>query len=74
MPEYIRLSDKIHDALEMAIEQDAVDTAHHLYNALETALTRKTGGAGFVEKRGDLDPHILDIIKAYKEFMKAHGK
>ncbi len=68
--QFHRLSDKVYEAFELALSQKALDTAHHLYNALETALTRNTGGANFVEKRGDVRPEILDAIKRYKEMTK----
>lgn len=68
---FVRLSDKIFDAFKVALEQDALETATHLYNALETSLTRKTGGLGFVEKRGDIRPDILDAIKEYKSKVSA---
>lgn len=67
---FVRLSDKIYEAFELALSQNALDTATHLYHALETALTRKTGGTGFVEKRGDIRPEILDAIKRYKTMIK----
>ena len=65
-PKFVRLSDKVFEAFKFALEQNALETATHLYNALETSLTRKTGGAGFVEKRGDISPEIIEAIKEYK--------
>ena len=63
---FVRLSDKIFEAFELALSQNALETATHLYNALETALTRKTGGPDFIEKRGDINPEMIDSIKEYK--------
>lgn len=69
-PKFVRLSDKIFEAFELALKQDAMETATHLYNALETSLTRKTGGPDFVEKRGDLRPEIIEAINEYRKRIK----
>lgn len=49
--EFKRLSDRILYALQLALEQKDLKIAEHLNDALETSLTRKTGGRGFVERR-----------------------
>ena len=49
--EHIRLSDKILDALELSLKQEDVQIAEQLVNALELAMTRKTGGREYVERR-----------------------
>lgn len=46
-----RLSDRILFALEQAIEQEDIQIAEILNNALEHAMTRKTGGGEFIERR-----------------------
>lgn len=46
-----RLSDRILFALELALEQQDLETAEILTRALEMSMTRKTGGGEFVERR-----------------------
>ncbi len=46
-----RLSDRILFAMELAIEQEDLETAEILNSALEMSMTRKTGGGDFVERR-----------------------
>jgi len=48
---HVRLSDKVLEALEMAIQQHDLDIAILLDHALEKAMTRNTGGGDFVERR-----------------------
>jgi len=48
---YSRLSDKVLEALELALEQDDGQLAGILSQALEMTLTRSAGGAGFQERR-----------------------
>jgi hypothetical protein len=48
---HLRLSDRILDALELAIVQNDLDIAILLDHALDKAMTRKTGGGEFVERR-----------------------
>jgi hypothetical protein len=55
-----RLSDKLLAAFDQACDQKLVAVAELLLRALETVLT-KEGGAGVVDKRGDLGP----VIAAY---------
>lgn len=50
-PSSQRLADHVLDALTLAVEQEDVDTAELLARALERAMTRKAGGAGFTERR-----------------------
>lgn len=47
-----RLSDRILSALNLALEQEDVSICDLLVRALELAMTRNTGGAAFIERRG----------------------
>ena len=58
---YIRLSDRILFALEMALDQKDVDISDNLVRALELAMTRNTGGGEFIERR-DYPPEIDDAL------------
>jgi hypothetical protein len=55
--EFIRLSDRILSALELALDQNDIKVAETLTKALEIAMTRKSGGGEFVERR-DYPPEI----------------
>lgn len=50
-PEEMRLGALILPALNLAIKQKDIAIAEMLARALEAAMTRKAGGAGFVERR-----------------------
>ena len=58
----IRLSDRILGALELALDQKDVLIAEGLLRVLELSVTRKAGGANFVERR-DYSPAIADAIQ-----------
>jgi hypothetical protein len=45
-----RLSDRIYEALDLALEREELEVAEHLARALEETLTR-FGGAGVVDHR-----------------------
>jgi hypothetical protein len=60
--EYARLSDSILKPLDLALNQKDVDIAEHLMRALEMAMTRNAGGAGFVERR-EYPPEIESAIE-----------
>lgn len=68
---FIRLSDRILFALEMALDQEDVELADALAKTLELAMTRNTGGGEFIERR-DYPPAMeaaldkLDEIKKQK--------
>lgn len=65
---FIRLSDRILFALEMALDQEDTELADSLAKALELAMTRNTGGGEFIERR-DYPPEIeaaLDKLDALK--------
>lgn len=46
-----RLSDRILYALELALQQEDLEVADILNQALDLAMTRNTGGGEFVERR-----------------------
>jgi hypothetical protein len=48
---FVRLSDRILFALEMALDQRDLAIAESLARTLELAMTRNTGGGEFVERR-----------------------
>ncbi len=55
--DFIRLSDRILSALELALEQDDLKIAELLTRSMEQAMTRNTGGGEFIERR-DYPPEI----------------
>lgn len=66
--DYFRLSDKVLEALKLALEQKDLAIAEFLTRALEMAMTRGAGGAGFTERRefsGDVEAALkaLDDLK-----------
>ena len=69
---YIRLSDRILFALQLALEQEDVELSEALSRALELSMTRNTGGGEFIERR-DYPPEIeeamdkLDAIKKKRQ-------
>jgi hypothetical protein len=71
--EYKRLSDRILFALELAVEQDDLSIADHLVSAMEQAITRATGGEGFVERR-ELAPEYDAVLSQYDELKANQGK
>jgi len=56
----IRLSDRILQSLQLALEQEDVKIAELLTRALELSMTRNTGGGEFIERRD----YPLEIEKA----------
>ena len=66
---FIRLSDRILFALEMALEQEDVELSESLAKALELAMTRNTGGGEFIERR-DYPPEIEAALDKLKEIKK----
>jgi len=69
---FIRLSDRILFALEMALDQEDVDLSEALAKALELSMTRNTGGGEFIERR-DYPPAMeaaLDRLDALKKKRK----
>ena len=57
----IRLSDRILQALHLALEQEDVKISELLVSAMEQAMTRNTGGGEFIERR-DYPPEIEDAM------------
>ena len=69
MPEYTRLSDEILKALTVALDQEDIEIASTLNQALEQSMTRNAGGGDFVERRNfpdEIDQALkrLDALKA----------
>ena len=67
-----RLSDRILDALNLAIEQKDLKTAEHLENALELSMTRLAGGREFVERR-DYPPEIEEAMDKLDKLREQQG-
>ena len=66
---YRRLSDKVLEALNLALEQEDLGIAEMLINALELALTRGAGGSEFVERR-DFSHDIESALEKYDSLRK----
>lgn len=64
--EYKRLSDRILFAFELAVEQGDIVIADYLMKALESSVTRSSGGSGFSERR-ELAPEYQVAISQYEE-------
>lgn len=67
-----RLSDRILDALNLAIEQEDLKTAEHLEKALELSMTRLAGGREFIERR-DYPPEIEEAMENLQKLRKQQG-
>lgn len=65
-----RLSDRILFALELALEQQDLETAEVLTRALEMSMTRKTGGGDFVERR-EYPKAVDDIMQKLRALRSA---
>ena len=63
---FIRLSDRILFALEMAIDQDDIAISNLLVKALDMSMTRNTGGGEFIERR-DYPPEIEKAMERLGE-------
>lgn len=68
--EYKRLSDRILFAFELAVEQEDLNIANHLMQAMETAITRTAGGKDFTERR-ELAPEYQAAITQYEDLKAA---
>lgn len=66
MPIYKRVSDKVLEALELAIEQGDPDLSDALARCLEMALSRGAGGKDFVERRNIEDRVQKALDDAYQ--------
>lgn len=69
---YKRLSDLILQALKLSVEQQDIELSNHLNNALELAMTRGSGGEGFVERR-EFSEDIETVLSAYQKLIKDHS-
>lgn len=69
---YVRLSDRIFEALNMALEQKDVGIAEVLARALEMALTRNSGGGEFVERR-EYAKEVEAALAKLDELRRAQG-
>lgn len=58
---WIRLSDRILQALELSLKQQDLKISELLTRALEMSMTRHTGGGEFIERR-DYPPEIEDAM------------
>ena len=63
MSDYKRLSDKILEAFNLALEQEDAAISELLVNALELSLTRNAGGADFTERRDFADDIDAAMIR-----------
>ena len=67
--DFIRLSDRILSALELALDQGDLKISELLTKALEQSMTRNTGGGEFIERR-DYPPEIeraMDKLYALRD-------
>lgn len=69
---HARLSDKILEALNLALEQEDVQVSEQLINALELAMTRSTGGKEYVERR-EYPEDVDAALKKYTEIRRKKG-
>ena len=65
----IRLSDRIVNALDLAVEQEDIKVAEKLNQALELSMTRNTGGGDFIERR-EYPPEIEQVIERFEALRK----
>lgn len=65
----IRLSDRILSALQLAVEQKDVKISETLVAAIDLAMTRKTGGGEFVERR-DYPPEMERVMSEYRKLQE----
>lgn len=71
---YQRLSDKILDALNVALDQKDVALAELLSRAMEMSMTRNAGGRGFIERRDLSDAMEVAIERLTKLKAEAKGQ
>jgi hypothetical protein len=60
--QFIRLSDRILFALQLALRQEDIAISELLVKALDLAMTRNTGGGEFIERR-DYPPEIEEAME-----------
>lgn len=68
-----RLSDRILFALELALEQQDLESAEMLTRALEMSMTRNTGGGEFVERR-EYPKTVDDILQKLRALKAARAR
>ncbi|MBN8520894.1 MAG: hypothetical protein J0L77_03235 [Alphaproteobacteria bacterium] len=61
-----RLSDRILEAMELALQQKDPEIAELLNRALDLSMTRNTGGGEFIERR-DYPKIIEDAIDTLRQ-------
>lgn len=66
-----RLSDRILSALNLALAQEDISICDLLVRALDLAMTRNTGGAAFVERRG-FPPEMENAFERLAEIRGRH--
>ncbi len=66
---YKRLSDKVLEALKLALEQEDVAISEVLNRALEMSLTRGAGGDNFVERR-EFSEEIEAALDKFEELQR----
>ena len=69
---HIRLSDKVLEALEIALEQGDIQVSEQLVTALDLSLTRASGGQEFVERR-DYPKRVEDALDKYHLLRRQKG-
>lgn len=73
MSKALRLSDRIMDALELALEQEDVQVADLLNQAMELSMTRSSGGDEFIERRNYSD-EVDDMMYRLMILKGRHGQ
>ena len=68
--DHARLSDRILFGLELALEQEDLEIAELLNNALEMSMTRNSGGGEFIERRG----YPLEVENVIERFRALKAK
>ncbi len=61
-----RLSDRILEAMELALQQGDAEVAELLSRAMDLSMTRNTGGGEFIERR-DYPKVIEDAIAMLRQ-------
>lgn len=64
-----RLSDRILEALELALQQEDADISELLNQALDLSMTRNTGGGEFIERR-DYPKAVEDAINTLRDLKR----
>ncbi len=67
---YERLSDKVLEALKLAVEQKDVAVADLLRRTLEMVMTRGAGGKDFIERR-EFTKEVESVLGKFEDLRKA---